>query len=225
MIEFREDIRVDLVQHYGSDEMVAMAARVSTGKDQIEGQKIEGLINYLVKARHNSPLEHSGATFRIEAPMFVRDQWVRHRTQQYNVKSLRFSEATPEFYVAPLDRPLRNAGSGAHPNLVHGSNEQYLEYERKVVCSYHNSWQTYTDLISEGIAEEIARSVLPAGLYTYFYATANLWNWIHFLGKRVPSENNKPQHEIVVGANQVKNELTKHFPITMKAAEKWLLTS
>ena len=42
MIQFRSDVQVDLIQHAGSDEMIARAARVSTGKDLIEGQKIEG---------------------------------------------------------------------------------------------------------------------------------------------------------------------------------------
>ena len=51
-ITFRSDMRVDYVQHTGSDEMVARAARVSTGSDLIENDKIKGLIRYLVRENH-----------------------------------------------------------------------------------------------------------------------------------------------------------------------------
>ena len=219
MVIFRDDIKVELIQSYGSDEMVAKAARVSTGNDQVEGQKIEGLIRYLLKAGHNSPVGHCGATFRVEAPLFVRDQWFRHRTQEYNAKSLRFSEADPEFYIPSKERPLHNAGSGAHPDLVQlddDSDIYYVLYRLRI--SYKDAWKVYQDLLYEGVAEEIARAVLPSGLYTSFYATANLWNWIKFLEKRIPSEKNKPQLEIVQAADQVKAHLTELFPVVMANA-------
>lgn len=216
-MKFRNDIKVELIQSYGSDETVAKAARVSTGNDQLENQKIEGLIRYLLKSGHSSPVEHCGATFRIEAPMFVRDQWVRHRTMSYNIKSLRFSEAEPEFYVPPQERPLHNAGSGAHPDLVHiDGSSMYQQSLTYLKSSYTSAWEYYKLLLDDGVAEEIARAVLPSGIYTSFYVTANLWNWIKFLEKRIPSENNKPQWEIVQAADQVKAELTDLFPVVME---------
>lgn len=214
-MKFRSDIKVELIQSYGSDEMVAKAARVSTGADQIEGKSIEGLIKYLLRFGHSSPVEHCGATFRIEAPMFVRDQWVRHRTMSYNCKSLRFSEAEPEFYVPPINRPLHNAGNGAHPDLV-PLDDMAAAYSRKELEeSYTYCWDSYYSLVDMGVAEEIARAVLPSGLYTSFYATANLWNWIKFLEKRRPSESNKPQWEIVDAADQITLYLKELFPVVM----------
>lgn len=217
-MDFRNDIKVELIQSWGSDEMVAKAARVSTGNDQLENQKIDGLIRYLLKSGHSSPVQHCGATFRIEAPMFVRDQWVRHRTQNFNIKSLRFSEAEPEFYVPHVDRPLHNAGSGAHPELEPLDSGTVAHARGEMMGAYNLAWGSYTTLLERGVAEEIARAVLPSGLYTSFYATTDLWNWIKFLEKRIPSENNKPQWEIVQAANQVKAELTDLFPVVMANA-------
>ena len=41
-ITFKSDMGVELIDSMGSDETVARAARVSTGRDQIEQGKIEG---------------------------------------------------------------------------------------------------------------------------------------------------------------------------------------
>ena len=47
-MKFRRTFKVETVQNMGSDEMIARAARVSTGKDLLEQDKIKGLIGYLV---------------------------------------------------------------------------------------------------------------------------------------------------------------------------------
>ena len=123
-MKFRRTFKVETVQNMGSDEMIARAARVSTGKDLLDQDKIEGLIGYLVRERHTSPLESCVVTFRIEAPIFVAREWMRHRTQSYNELSLRYTESDCEFYVPPADRPLVNDGSSAHPELVQGTEDQ-----------------------------------------------------------------------------------------------------
>src|SRR5690625_453309 len=98
-ILYRSDMSVNLVESWGSDEMVARAARVSTNSDLLDQGKIKGLIGYLIRNRHMSPFAHVGATFRVESPLFVRDQMVRHKFLDPNIQSLRFSEASPEFYL------------------------------------------------------------------------------------------------------------------------------
>ena len=213
-------MKAELIDHMGTDESIVRAARVSTGSDleAASPQKQKGLIGYLLRNRHTSPFEHVTVTFRVEAPMFVRDQWVRHRTMSYNVKSLRFAEAEPEFYIAPKERPLVNAGSGAHPALVQADDTHtYQDYLNTTKDAYAAAWGSYKALLDRGVAEELARAVLPSGLFTSFYVTANLWNWLQFLSKRVESKNNKPQWEIEFLALQIKETLTELFPYTMEA--------
>lgn len=218
-INYRSDIKVELIQTWGDDSMVARAARVSTGNDTPDQEKIKGLIGYLLRNSHTSPFEHSGATFRVEAPIFVARQWMRHRTQSYNERSLRFSEATPEFYVPGTDRPLVNKGSGAHPDIVAGTNEQYMASVIAHQDVAEIAWFRYQEMVAAGVAEEVARGVLPTSLYTYFYATADLWNWLNFIDKRTESERNKPQWEIEVAALAIRDLLTEQFPVTMAAWE------
>lgn len=212
-ITFRSDMQVDYVQHMGSDEMVARAARVSTGNDLIENDKIKGLIRYLVRERHTSTLEHCTVTVRVEAPIFVAREWMRHRTMSYNEISGRYAELEPVFYVPPTERPLVNEGSGAHPNLVYGDSELYALTDRHHDHIYHHAWSSYTYMRKQGVANEVARNVLPVGIYTQFYATANLNNWFKFLHLRDGNEGS-PQYEIVEAANKVAGILEELYPVT-----------
>ena len=218
-INYRSDIKVELIQTWGDDSMVARAARVSTGNDTPDQDKIKGLIGYLLRYSHSSPVQHVGATFRVEAPIFVARQWMRHRTQSYNERSLRFSEAIPEFYVPDVDRPLVNNGSGAHPDLVAGTGKQSVIAVQTHKRIAEDAVYNYELLRVAGVAEEVARGVLPTSLYTYFYATADLWNWLNFIDKRTESERNKPQWEIEVAALAIRDLLTEQFPVTMAAWE------
>ena len=214
-ITFRRDMQVDYVQHTGSDEMVARAARVSTGSDLIENDKIKGLIRYLVRERHTSTLEHCTLTVRVEAPIFVAREWMRHRTMSYNEISGRYAELAPVFYIPDGNRPLVNAGSGAHPDLQRSDDDGTLwrGMDEAHLWVYVRAWRQYEWMRDAGIANEVARNVLPVGIYTQFYATANLNNWFKFLHLRDGNEGS-PQYEIVEAANKVAGILEELYPVT-----------
>lgn len=221
-ITIRSDMGIELVQHMGSDEMVARAARVSTGSDLIEPKKITGLINYLVREGHTSTLEHCLVTIRAEVPIFVAREWMRHRTQSFNEISGRYAKLEPVFYSPEVDRPFINEGTGAHPKLVEQGEDQqsrtsqYVHMHQESVFS--EAWFAYSAQIESGIANEVARNVLPVATYTRFYATANLNNWFKFLQLR-NGRKGHPQHEIVEAALKVEGIIAELFPITYKA---WL---
>ena len=218
-ITLRSDIKVEYIQHMGDDEIIAKAARVSTGKDQEENDKISGLIRYLARERHTSPFEHTALTVRIEAPIFVAREAMRHRTFSFNEISGRYAKLSPVFYSPDENRPLINAGTGAHPKLVFGTEEEDLLDE---VVSTHwytaiDSWSTYETLLEQGVATEVARNVLPVSTYTSWYMTGNLHAWFNFLYLR-DGEVGHPQHEIVQLAQQVWPIIEEHWPI---AASAW----
>lgn len=216
VVTFREDMGVELVQFMGDDEMVARAARVSTGKDLLEQGKIRGLINYLVREGHTSTLEHCVATLRFEVPIFVAREFMRHRTMSYNEISGRYAKLEPVFYVPSEDRPLINEGSGAHPNLVHSDEHLKTMIQRLQRNAAKESWIDYETQIKHGIATEVARNVLPVGIYTKFYATANLNNWFKFLYLR-NGDNGHPQYEIVEVAKKVEAIIADLYPLSYRA--------
>lgn len=69
-ITFTSVMGVEHIDHMGSDETVARAARVSTGRDRLERGKIEGLIGYLMRHQHTSTVEHCTLTVRVHVPTF-----------------------------------------------------------------------------------------------------------------------------------------------------------
>jgi thymidylate synthase ThyX len=71
---------VGLVDHMGTDESIVRAARVSYSKGTKSSRDSRGLIRYLVRHSHTSPLEMNEAIFHIKLPIFVMRQLVRHRT-------------------------------------------------------------------------------------------------------------------------------------------------
>ena len=76
-IQFRSDVTVELIKAAASDADVVWAARVSTKGEQslddisTDSDRSAGLINYLMRDRHGSPLEHSSLTFFVQGPIFM----------------------------------------------------------------------------------------------------------------------------------------------------------
>ena len=90
-----------LIQHCGDDSTVVKSARVSFGKDigiNTLSDRDKKLINYLIKHKHTSTLEHCGFTFKFVVPLFVRSQHHRHRTWSYNEIRRRYTDVNIQFY-------------------------------------------------------------------------------------------------------------------------------
>ena len=182
-IEFRSDMRIEYVDHLGDDKRIAQAARVSVGNDQSD-RPHEGLVRRLWADQHTSTFEHNVLTVMVEVPIFVAREWHRHRTFAYNEISARYSEVEPVFYVPGDFRPLVQTGKAMDYRRELGD-----EIQAHATSDLHGSvarraWVAYQSMIEAGIAREVARNVLPASMYTRFYATANLRNWLHFIALR-----------------------------------------
>lgn len=218
---------IELIQSTGTDASIAAAARVSTGMDLWDSSEEDDakLINYLMKHRHGSPFEHNSMTFRISAPIFVFREFHRHRVGwSYNEVSGRYKKLDPRFYIYPSERPLVQEGSSAHPALVAGPESMTLTTNGVLYDSYKSSWSAYESLLDSGAANEVARSVLPVGIYSEMYATCNARSLMSFLSLRVDDSDatfqTKPQWEIEQVALKMEAEFDKLFPATSEAFNK-----
>lgn len=196
-----------LVNHYGSDQMVVDAARVSVDPGEVKRNN-EKLINYLMENRHSSPFEHCGATFYVKCPIFIARQWMRHRTQSYNEMSGRYRELPGEFWVPKEIRRQSKTNKQSSDGTLHHYLEDWWTY------SYQEAWKNYQGLLDRGVAREQARAVLPVGLMTQFYTTANLWNWLHFISLRLDSH---AQEEIQWFGQGILDCLQHKFPVSVDA--------
>lgn len=90
---------IRVVDYMGGDSAIVQAARVSYGKGTKQTNQDRGLIRYLLRHRHTTPLEMCEIKFHVKLPIFVARQWIRHRTANVNEYSARYSILDKEFYV------------------------------------------------------------------------------------------------------------------------------
>ena len=213
-IEFSPHMGVELIEAWGSDRKVAQSARVSTLGLDNDREKIAGLVKALWRDGHFSPFESSGMTIAFDVPMFVRDQLVRHKSFAFSVTSLRYSEAAPKFFVPDPLRPLVQVGRALDYRREPGTAEQghrTVQAHREFAT---HAYGLYVSMVQDGIADEVARNVLPTSLFTQLWMTGSLRSWLHFLDQR---DDRHAQFEIQEAAAGVKRILCESYPVTHQA--------
>jgi len=168
-IIFRSSMTVELVQSMGDDSSVVKSARVSTVGGTSTPERDAGLINYLMKDRHGTPFEHNAFTFYIEAPIFVFREFMRHRIASYNEESGRYKELAPIFYVPKESRKLVQVGKPGSYTFEEGTYRQKKILPADIKRIATEAYSSYEKLLKEGVAREVARTVLPVGLYSSIY--------------------------------------------------------
>jgi thymidylate synthase (FAD) len=229
-ITFRSEMTVELVKYSAADADVIWAARVSTKGEQSladvngDAERSAGLINFLMRDRHGTPFEHSTMTFYVSAPIFVFREFMRHRTFSYNEESGRYRKLEPVFYVPGPDRKLVQSGKPGAYVFTAGTTAQHGLVTEAVQASCRQSYAAYLEMLDAGVAREVARTVLPVGLYSSMYATCNARALMNFLSLRVkdPSATfpSFPQREIEMVAEQMEAIWAGLMPLTHAAFER-----
>jgi thymidylate synthase (FAD) len=225
-IELYEDKigKVELVEHMGSDLTVVNSARVSFGKHKTElDDSDKKLIEYLIRHRHTSVLEHNMVTFRFKVPLFVRSQHHRHRTWSYNEISRRYTEYNIEFYQPREFRKQHKSNRQAstddtfNPEFYSSGLDISHSATSVVEGLFKDSLRVYNKLLDSGVCKEQARMVLPQAMYTEYYGTANLNNILKFVDLRI---HEGAQWEIQKVAEAVLDIITDLYPVTVEAYRK-----
>jgi thymidylate synthase (FAD) len=206
---------VELLDTFGDDLTVVNAARVSFDKTSLVlSEADKKLIVYLAKHNHTSPFFHPQARFRIKMPIFVCREWFRHTVGfARNEVSRRYVDTPPECWV-PQPEEIRERD----PRAKQGSKKTPVEAAEDVhrVFKQHTeaALKTYSDLLADGVAPEVARSVLPQSMYTEFVETASLFGYARLCNLRLdPSA----QKEIRDYAEAIHKFMTEAFPISWEA--------
>jgi thymidylate synthase (FAD) len=219
--------RVDYVDHMGSDLTIVNSARVSFGVQKSDlDRRDRRLVNYLIKHKHTSTLEHNLVTFKFTVPLYIRSQHHRHRTWSYNEISRRYTDKKMRFYEPKQFRTQHetnrqasnpdelinpdishNMGITIHPTPIHHASDAIIDHHMK-------SLELFNRLIDKGVCREQARGVLPQNLYTEYYGTVNLNNLIKFIALRT---HEGAQWEIQKVAEACLDIITDLWPIAIKS--------
>ncbi len=197
-----------------SDLSVVNAARVSFAQHSDElSERDQGLIRFLMREKHSSPFEHSVFRFHVKCPIFVAREWMRHRNS-YNEWSARYSQLEPEFYVPKAEDVRTQVGKpGAYS--FEPVDAELAEHTRDAQReAYRQAYRVYQELLEQGVAKEVARNVLPVGIYTQFYWTVNARSLMNFLSLR---NADNAQREIRRYAEAVETLFAERMPHTHAA--------
>jgi thymidylate synthase (FAD) len=207
---------VRYIDHLGDDLRIVETARISY-KSPSKGEEADKkLLMYLHKNRHTSPFESCNITFNIKMPIFCMRQFVRHRTFRLNEWSGRYSELADEFYVPELWRvqDVKNKQGSVDAHL---HDEWHKTNSFMVEECFKECYATYQELLSRGVAKELARVVLPVSMFTEIYVSTDVHNLMHFLNLRQDAHAQKEIRDIADAMAQVFKEL---FPWSYEAHTK-----
>jgi thymidylate synthase (FAD) len=234
-----------LVDHLGDDFAITRAARVSYGAGTKKVSEDRGLIRYLMRHQHTSPLEMCSFIFHLKMPIFVARQHIRHRMANLNEYSGRYSIMSDEFYIPDLDqiKPQSSDNKQGRAGEVddvskHGvqwimQTNQELAYQAyQTLLGDRQAGEDHYDCYSEsdpllagdfpGIARELARTVLPVSNYTEMYWKSDLNNLFKYLKLRTDAH---AQYEIRVLADAIYTLIQPIVPMACEAFEDYMRQS
>jgi thymidylate synthase (FAD) len=197
------------------DYSVVNSARVSFARNtenEVEMTDADaGLINFLMRERHGTPFEHNAFRFHIKCPVFVAREWFRHRIGSFNEFSARYSEVPNEMFVPELSEIRKQTGKPGSYTFEQVEMSLAIDTFEIILKANNDAYDAYSQMLRMGIAKEVARTVLPMGMFTQFYWTVNARSLMNFLALRT-DEN--AQLDIRKFAEAVEILFSKEMPIT-----------
>jgi thymidylate synthase (FAD) len=193
--EFKNEGIVD------AQELIAFCARVSNPTNQYNTETSEKLINYLVKHAHWSPLEMASACVEITTTRDIARQILRHRSFAFQEFSQRYANPTEDLGFVIRDARLqdkKNRQNSVELDLTDADqrelNNLWIEKQQDIIRQVKD---TYDWAVSNGIAKEQARSILPEGnTVSRLYMNGTLRSWVHFIELRSANGTQK-EHQLV----------------------------
>ena len=211
---------VSLVHHtIDGDGLVARMARVSNPSNQDNYETAPKLINYLIKHKHWSPLEMVSMCVSIDTTRSIAAQILRHRSFSFQEYSQRYANVN----ALPAAQPphLRGQDEKNRQNSIDNLNDRLgaaklSGYYRRISELFENADHLYQEMVSDGIAKECARDVLPLATRTRLYMHGTVRSWIHYCDLRMA---NGTQMEHMLIARECYSVLKQCFPMISQAYE------
>jgi thymidylate synthase (FAD) len=219
----------------GNDLSPINSARVST-KTESDPTRDDKLRQYLWKNEHTSPFECLIARIELKLPLFVLNQFLRHRTTDYcgltvetddegfrkwfspNEQSARYMEFAEE-YCDP-DSLRGQGGSNKQAGIENLSPTEKTNIKTLISNFSKDSYALYKILIGKNLAREQARYVQTQNIYTTRQIVGNFVNWANFLRLRLDPHAQEEAREY---AKAIEKILKNLWPKTYEVFEEYTL--
>lgn len=205
-----------------AEELVAYAARVSNPSNQMNTETAPKLLKYLAKHKHWSPFEMVSLVLEINTTRDIARQILRHRSFSFQEFSQRYAAATDLGFVTREAR-LQDVKNRQASNET--EDKELIEvWEDKQLELVGQVKELYTWALSNGIAKEQARAVLPEGMTkSRLYMAGSLRSWLHFCFVRMDVSTQKEHRAIAKAAQDI---LLEQFPslsgLLLDPESKWV---
>jgi thymidylate synthase (FAD) len=207
--------------------MMGYIARV-TSKDQ-SNPSADKLLKYCASHGHWSVFEQASMTVEVVTPLAIAVQLLRHRSFTFQQFSGRYEDQQEMakhtedlssynnlFYMPEeaREQDIKNRQNSIFTNDPGLTDAMWATMS----TAYMVAQQCYNDLLERGVAKEIARFVLPQGVYSRLYVTGSCRSFIHYLGVR--DDEGVAQYEHVELARSIRPIFSQVFPITSSVTSK-----
>ena len=210
------NIEVNLIDSAGGDISVVNSARVSFNKE-VSGMtgRDEKLIKYLAEHQHMTPFRHNFIQLRCKVPLFLARQLMKHQAGlTWNEESRRYIDYLPEFYTPEKwrKRPDKSIKQGSSDDELNNYVQESTWLNYSELLNYCK--QSYSEMLSDGVAPEMARMILPQSMMVNFIWTGNLLAFSHVYNLR---SGEGAQVEAREFAELLSKAVEPAFPISWKA--------
>ena len=155
-----------------AEKVIERAGRICwKSEDRITEDSHAQFIRMLRSKNHASVMEHASAGFIVTTDRGISHEIVRHRLCSFSQVSTRYCNYGKDKFggitvIKPVD--------------LDPMSDMYLEWSESCLVAE----EKYLLMIRNGIAPQVARSVLPNSLATEIAWTAKLREWLHILDLR-----------------------------------------
>jgi thymidylate synthase (FAD) len=212
---------VELLDYWGSDEIICDAARVSFNKraDNYTTEQNRKLLRYLIEHGHTSPFRHCFFRFRIQCPIYVERQLFKHQigiaVNSISGRYVDFSDSYTQ--ITEWRKQSTNSKQGSEGSVE--SQEQCTSIEQSVIEHCKNA---YVELLKLGVSKEQARTILPLNLNTTFIWTGSLQAVLHLFDLRLKPDAQMETRIIVKQMYNLLNSLeSQPFKHTLELWQKY----
>ncbi len=195
-----------------AEKTMAYIARVSNPKNQ-ENEDYSKLLSYCIKNEHWSVFEQSFMTLQIETNRGIAAQILRHRSFTFQEFSQRYADST-QLGNIPLPELRRQDDKNRQNSISDLSDELKEKFNKKIKNHFKNASNLYEELLSEGVAKECARFVLPLATPTRIYMSGSCRSWIHYIHLRSAHGTQEEHKKIALNCKLIFKE---SFPIVSES--------
>ena len=200
-----------------AEPLIVEMARVSAPANAKNVSTGPRLLKYLIKQKHWSPFQMASMCVEIRTTRAISPQILRHSSFGFQEFSQRYANSNaigrPEIpHLRAQDYKNRQNSTDTLQQKL--GKPKLADYYRRIAIMYEDAEHLYQEMLSDGVAKESARFVLPLAAPTKLFMCGTLRSWLHYIDLRTANGTQQEHKEI---AEQCKAIFQEQFPIISEA--------